>query len=72
VNILIDFDPIDMAKETDAQLLRFSGPEAMLLGRLPLHHKDPFDRMMSAQAITYGLPVMSNNPAFRKYPCKII
>jgi PIN domain nuclease of toxin-antitoxin system len=36
--------------------------------RIPLHHRDPFDRMIIAQAIVEGLPVLSADPAFDKYP----
>jgi len=36
--------------------------------RMPLHHRDPFDRMLIAQAIVEGLPVVGADPAFDKYP----
>lgn len=34
---------------------------------LPLHHKDPFDRLLVAQAKRYGLPVISADPIFEQY-----
>lgn len=70
--IHIDFDPMEMAEKTGVELISFSGREAMLLGRLPLHHKDPFDRMIIAQAIINGIPVMSDDPKFLPYDCKVI
>lgn len=37
------------------------------LTRLPHHHRDPFDRMLIAQAMTDGLPIMTADPAFAAY-----
>ncbi len=36
--------------------------------RLPLHHRDPFDRMLIAQAMTNSLAIASADPAFDAYP----
>lgn len=35
--------------------------------RLSLHHRDPFDRLLIAQALTEGLPIVSADPAFDSY-----
>jgi len=70
--INIDFDPIEMAPKTGVEIMSFSGVEAMLLGQLPLHHKDPFDRMIIAQSLVNGLPVMSDDPKFLKYDCRVV
>jgi PIN domain nuclease of toxin-antitoxin system len=40
--------------------------------KLPLHHRDPFDRLIIAQALTDGLPVLSSDPEFRKYPVQVV
>jgi len=34
---------------------------------LPPHHKDPFDRMIIAQARVEGVPVISEDPWFQMY-----
>lgn len=34
---------------------------------LPPHHADPFDRLLVAQALTEGLPILSADPAFDAY-----
>jgi PIN domain nuclease of toxin-antitoxin system len=39
-----------------------------LLISLPLHHKDPFDRLMVAQAMVEGIPLVSADPALDSYP----
>jgi PIN domain nuclease of toxin-antitoxin system len=70
--IHVEFDPLEMAKQMRIEILSFSGDHAMLLGKMPLHHKDPFDRMIIAQAIVNRLPLMSDDPKFPAYNCKII
>ena len=35
---------------------------------LPHHHKDPFDRLIIAQAVAEGIPVVSNDSRFDAYP----
>lgn len=38
------------------------------LTTLPLHHKDPFDRLIISQAIVEGITVVSADTAFDSYP----
>lgn len=40
-------------------------------GRLPFIHKDPFDRILIAQAITEGLILVSKDEAFAGYPVQV-
>ena len=40
---------------------------AIRAGRLPLHHKDPFDRMLIAQAQAENISVISNDSIFERY-----
>ena len=68
----IAFDPLEMANKMGLEILGFSGVEAMALGSLPLYHKDPFDRMLIAQALTNKLSLMSDDPEFLQYGCKIM
>jgi len=42
------------------------------LKNLPLHHKDPFDRMIISQAITEDLPVLTIDSKFNQYPINTI
>ena len=39
---------------------------------LPFHHRDPFDRLIIAQALTEGLPVVGSDPEFSKYGVRMI
>jgi len=41
-------------------------------GRLPKHHRDPFDRMLIAQAITGALTLVSVNRAFDRYDVPVL
>lgn len=40
---------------------------AIRAGLLPLHHRDPFDRMLAAQAQATGWPIVSADPVFDSY-----
>lgn len=68
----IAFDPIEMANKVGLEILSFSGVEAMVLRELPFHHKDPFDRMLIAQALINKLFLMSDDSKFLQYDCKVI
>ena len=35
---------------------------------LPFHHRDPFDRLLIAQAMVEQIPIVSGDPAFDPYP----
>jgi PIN domain nuclease of toxin-antitoxin system len=39
---------------------------------LPDHHRDPFDRMIVAQARVEGLPIVSGDPNIRRYEVETI
>ena len=39
---------------------------------LPLHHRDPFDRLLIAQAAIEGVPIVTADPEFRRYAIKVV
>ena len=39
---------------------------------LPLHHRDPFDRLLIARATIEKVPIVTADPEFRRYPIKIL
>ncbi|MGH9533001.1 MAG: type II toxin-antitoxin system VapC family toxin [Terriglobales bacterium] len=45
---------------------------ALRLEGLPMHHRDPFDRMLVAQALEEGVPILSADAALRAYGAEII
>lgn len=42
----------------------------LTLETLPDHHKDPFDRLLIAQAIVEDAVLVTNDPIVQKYPAK--
>lgn len=40
---------------------------AWRVGSLPRHHGDPFDRLLIAQALVEGIPIVTGDPAFGAY-----
>jgi PIN domain nuclease of toxin-antitoxin system len=42
------------------------------LEELPLHHADPFDRMLIAQALVEGVPLVTADPQFSLYPVSVL
>jgi PIN domain nuclease of toxin-antitoxin system len=42
------------------------------LVRLPLLHRDPFDRMLVAQAASEGLTIVTRDSVFNEYDVKVI
>ena len=43
-----------------------------LAASLPLHHKDPFDRMLVAQAIVEGMVLVTADSRLGKYPVTLL
>jgi PIN domain nuclease of toxin-antitoxin system len=39
---------------------------------LPLHHADPFDRMIIAQAMVEQMTVLTSDRVFEKYPIEVM
>lgn len=40
--------------------------------RLPLHHRDPFDRLLVAQAAVLGAPIVTADPSFDAYGVDVV
>jgi PIN domain nuclease of toxin-antitoxin system len=53
-------------------LLPITPAHLIKLERLPQHHRDPFDRLIIAQAIVEGLPVITTDPKFEGYGIGLI
>lgn len=45
---------------------------ARVAGELPLHHRDPFDRMLVAQAIVEQLTIVTRDDMFGRYGVPVI
>ena len=49
------------------QLLNIEFRHTVRVAELPFHHRDPFDRLLVAQALTEDLPLLSGDPNFDAY-----
>jgi PIN domain nuclease of toxin-antitoxin system len=55
------FTPLDITTE-----------HALAVDDLPKHHKDPFDRMLAAQAQLENLTLVTHDPKLMVYPIRVI
>jgi PIN domain nuclease of toxin-antitoxin system len=54
------------------EMLQTSIAQAIGAGMLPLHHRDPFDRLLAAQALDLKVPLLSRDKVFDLYGVKRI
>lgn len=54
------------------QTLPILPPHVFALERMPLHHKDPFDRLLVAQAQVEGLQLVTADQALRPYDVPLL
>ena len=59
-------------QETGFDVLPITGPDAERAGMLPAYHRDPFDRMLVAQADRVGAIVVSRDAAFLAYGIDVL
>ena len=57
---------------TAARVLPIRASHVTALAALPLLHRDPFDRILIAQAIAEGLDLVTNDEPIRAYPVHTI
>ena len=62
----------DQQAQHGLQLLPITPRHVYALDGLPLHHKDPFDRLLIAQALTEDLPLASADGLFFPYPISVV
>jgi PIN domain nuclease of toxin-antitoxin system len=67
------FDEIEVKLAgSNISLLHISVEHTQKIISLPLHHRDPFDRMIIAQSITENLTIISKDKNFSLYPIKLL
>ncbi|MGI8447846.1 MAG: type II toxin-antitoxin system VapC family toxin [Streptosporangiaceae bacterium] len=68
-------EPADLAergRDSGFRELAISPEHAIVTGRLPPIHRDPFDRMLVGQAQCEGLTLVTRDPRIRKYELAIL
>ncbi|MBD2201191.1 type II toxin-antitoxin system VapC family toxin [Calothrix sp. FACHB-1219] len=58
----------DQQETNDLQLLPIELTHIYALSNLPNHHRDPFDRLLIAQATVEQIPIVSIDSVFDNYP----
>jgi len=56
----------------DFAQLPITTAHAWAAGALPLHHQDPFDRMLIAQARAESLTLATRDEDMQKYPIRVL
>jgi PIN domain nuclease of toxin-antitoxin system len=67
--------PADLWDELPAlaiEVIAIELADAVAAARLPLHHRDTFDRMIIAQALARGLTIVTRDQAFGAYGIPIL
>jgi PIN domain nuclease of toxin-antitoxin system len=70
LDLIFDFEKISF--DLNLEILDFKLKEAQILEHLPLHHKDPFDRMIISQAIANNYHLITTDKHFSNYNCKLL
>ena len=52
--------------------LTLTNQHSQAVAELPLHHRDPFDRWLIAQARVEGLTLITADPAMRFYEVEVL
>jgi PIN domain nuclease of toxin-antitoxin system len=58
----------DQLSSTAFEVLAVLTDHLVTLSSLPLHHRDPFDRLLIAQAMSEDLAIVGTDSAFDSYP----
>ena len=67
-----DADMLTILDEMGIEVLDFDASSALLLGALPFHHRDPFDRMILSQAMGKKYKIISVDRKFSLYDCELL
>ena len=62
----------DWIRQSRLEILPLNLEHVLHLDSLPAHHKDPFYRLLIAQAQVEGCDIVSQDRAISRYPVKII
>jgi PIN domain nuclease of toxin-antitoxin system len=58
--------------ENRIETLAVSRDHVLRVETLPMHHSDPFDRMLIAQSLEEKLPLATAHRIFKRYPVEVI
>nr|WP_240929799.1 type II toxin-antitoxin system VapC family toxin [Streptomyces coryli] len=67
-----DDDLAEQARDSQFTPLPVTAGHGVRSGRLPLHHRDPFDRLLIAQAQTEGMTLVTRDRLIPKYDVQVM
>ena len=59
-------------KFNGVKLLPVTAEHVLRIESLPMHHRDPFDRMLIAQSLEEELPLVTSDAIFQRYGMNLI
>lgn len=65
-------DLLDRVRASAIEPLAVTMEHGWLAGGLPMHHTDPFDRAIVAQAISEGLTIVTSDRRIREYGIPVL
>jgi PIN domain nuclease of toxin-antitoxin system len=63
----LERDYLDVMEDAGYTLLDLDTASALRAGRLTAEHRDPFDRMIAAQALGLDIPILSPDPQLDQF-----
>jgi PIN domain nuclease of toxin-antitoxin system len=58
--------------DSGARILSLDAEHGLTVGRLPLHHRDPFDRALISQAKAERLTILTSDAEFEAYDVPVV
>jgi len=65
-------DLLDILNSLEIEILSITFADTQIYKNLPLHHRDPFDRMLISQAIDNNLTIIGCDRSFDNYPVQML
>lgn len=70
--LVVPSDLDDHVRRTGLRVLGLAAEHGLAVASMPLHHRDPFDRLLVAQARAEGLCLVSADGRLRDYDVRLL
>lgn len=65
-------DLLEHVRRSGVQILRLDADHGLAVADLPMHHRDPFDRLLVAQARSEQLTIVTADPRIADYDVALV